>query len=87
MGGFKPARKDARDTVRYLSDAEITYLKAGLKQAGGKLPLFDSSGQRVDPDTMRSCIRKGLCAPWFANPMKPDWMVCRLTQKGREVLL
>ena len=75
----------ARDRVR-LSEAERTYLKAGLTQPGAKLPLFDVTGQRIDPAVQRACIRKGLCEAWFANPMKPDWLVCRLTEAGREAL-
>ncbi|MEP1231147.1 MAG: hypothetical protein ABJG88_10765 [Litorimonas sp.] len=70
-----------------VSDAELDYLRAGLSQSGGKLPLFDVTGQRINPKAMRSCIQKGLCEPWFANPMKPDWLVCRLTDKGRAVLV
>ena len=26
------------------------------------------------------------CEPWYANPVKPDWLVCRLTDEGRKVL-
>ena len=28
-------------------------------------------------------LDQGWCEPWFANPMKPDWLVCRLTTTGR----
>lgn len=75
----------ARDGVR-LSEAESDYLRPGLTQPGAKLPLFDLTGQRIDPRVQRACIRKGLCEPWFANPMKPDWLVCRLTDAGRKAL-
>ena len=79
-------RDFVHDINTRISDAELEYLRPGLTQSGGKLPLFDVAGQRVNPKTMRACIQKGLCAPWFANPMKPDWLVCRLTEKGRETL-
>ncbi|WP_409433830.1 hypothetical protein ACJ3XI_04805 [Litorimonas sp. RW-G-Af-16] len=81
MGWNTPARDRAR-----LSEDERNYLRAGLSQSGAKLPLFDLSGQRIDPKVQRACIQKGLCEPWFANPMKPDWLVCRLTEAGREAL-
>ena len=59
------------------------WLKRGLDQAGGKLPLFDAAGQRVSERTVRSCIDKGWAEPWFANPLKPNWLVCKLTDAGR----
>lgn len=66
--------------------AQRVWLTRGLNQPGGKLPLFDYSGQRVDPRTIRSCIDQGWAEPWFDNPIKPDWLVCRLTEKGRLML-
>jgi hypothetical protein len=24
-------------------------------------------------------------APWFSNPLKPDWLVCKLTHLGRVI--
>ena len=59
------------------------WLVRGLAQPGGKLPLFDTSGQRVSERTVKSCIDKGWAEPWFANPLKPDWLVCKLTESGR----
>jgi hypothetical protein len=56
------------------------------RPAGGKLPLFDEYGQRIDPRTIRSCIEQGWAKPWFANPLKPDWLVCKLTITGREMV-
>ena len=69
-----------------LSDAERQYLQMGLKQPGGKLPLFDSQGQEISTRLIRTCVDKGLAEPWFANPLKPDWLVCRLTERGRSFL-
>lgn len=66
--------------------AQIVWLQRGLSQAGGKLPLFDSDGQRVSERTVRSCIKAGWAEPWFANPIKPDWLICRLTDTGREIV-
>ncbi len=68
------------------TEAQRRYLARGLKQAGGKLPLFDTEGQTVDAKTVRACVRQGWAEPWFANPLKPDWLVCKLTEAGRKVL-
>ncbi len=65
---------------------QLRWLRRGLDQAGGKLPLFDELGQRVSERTVRSCIERGWAAPWFANPIKPDWQVCKLTSTGRALL-
>ncbi|MCP5373525.1 MAG: hypothetical protein H6907_17490 [Hyphomicrobiales bacterium] len=68
------------------SEVQARWLRRGLTQPGGKLPLFDEEGQRVSAQTVRSCIERGWAAPWFANPIKPDWLVCRLTEAGRETM-
>jgi hypothetical protein len=62
------------------------WLTRGLSQPGGKLPLFDESGQRISPRTIQSSIDRGWAEPWFANPTKPDWLVCKLTDRGRNAL-
>lgn len=68
------------------SDAQTAWLRRGLDQPGGKLPLFDELGQRVRAQTIRSCIDNGWAERWFSNPLKPDWLVCRLTEAGRQVV-
>lgn len=68
------------------SPAQRTWLSRGLNQPGGKLPLFDESGQRISPRTIQSSIDQGWAQPWFANPTKPDWLVCKLTDLGRAAL-
>jgi hypothetical protein len=62
------------------------YLERGLSQPAGKLPLFDSDGREVAPRTIEACVAHGWAEPWFHNPIKPDWLVCRLTAKGYAVL-
>ena len=66
--------------------AQTRCLARGLKQAGGKLPLFDEFGQHIHPALVRACITHGWAEPWFGNPLKPDWLVCKLTDKGRRAL-
>lgn len=62
------------------------WLRRGLAQPGGKLPLFDEHGQRVGERLIRACIAAGWAEPWFNNPLKPDWLVCRLTESGRRAI-
>ena len=69
------------------TNVQIKWLQRGLDQAGGKLPLFDSDGQKISSRTINSCLKKGWAEPWFNNPIKPDWLVCRLTQTGRKALV
>ena len=76
---------DKADTARP-SKAQRRYLERGLGQAGGKLPLFDENGQRVKDQTIKACVNHGWCETWYRNPIKPDWLVCKLTDRGRRVL-
>jgi hypothetical protein len=62
------------------------YLERGLDQPGGKLPLFDRDGREVPKKTIEACIAHGWAEPWTRNPIKPEWLVCRLTPAGYEVL-
>ena len=66
--------------------AQRRYLRRGLNQPGGKLPLFDETGQQISATTIRTCLRRGWCEPWFENPIKPDWLVCKLTENGRSIV-
>ena len=68
------------------SEAQRRYLERGLTQAGGKLPLFDLQGREVARKTVESCVAHGWATPWVHNPIKPDWLVCRLTPAGYRVL-
>jgi len=68
------------------SAAQLRYLARGLTEPGGKLPLFDRDGREIPRKTVEACIAHGWAEPWVANPMKPNWLVCRLTAEGRRVL-
>ena len=68
------------------SDVQGAWLRRGLNQPGGKLPLFDERGQRVKKATVEACLKAGWAERWFDNPLKPDWLVCRLTETGRTAL-
>ena len=67
------------------TNAQLKWLQRGRDQAGGKLPLFDSNGQKISSRTINSCIKQGWAEPWFNNPIKPDWLICKLTKAGRMV--
>lgn len=66
-----------------LTHTQKRWLSRGLSQPGGKLPLFDEDGTKIKKRTIVSCINRGWAEPWFSNPLKPDWLVCRLTKAGR----
>jgi len=75
-----------RDKGKKPSRSQRAWLVKGLKQAGGKLPLFLDDGRQVSERTVQICIEQGWAVPCFANPIKPGWQVCRLTDKGRRAL-
>jgi hypothetical protein len=81
-----PARRAGRGAhaAPRLTQVQETWLKRGLDQPGGKLPLFDKFGKRIHPRTIQHCVAVGWAEPWFANPAKPDWQVCKITDAGRE---
>ncbi|MEO9899747.1 hypothetical protein [Nisaea sp.] len=66
--------------------AQISWLARGLDEPGGKLPLFTTEGQRVNDRMVKSCLDHGWAEPWFENPLKPNWLVCKITDQGRAVL-
>ena len=68
------------------TNKQIDWLLRGLYQPGGKLSVFDENGQKISERTIKSCIKNGWAEQWFKNPIKPDWLVCKLTEKGKEVL-
>ena len=69
-----------------ITPGQRRYLERGLRQPGGKLPLFDAEGQQVARQTVEACIAHGWAEPWFSNPLKPDWLVCKLTEAGRRAI-
>ena len=68
------------------SAAQRRYLEKGADQPGGKLPLFDDRGREFKRRTIEACIENGWAEPWFSNPLKPNWLVCKLTEAGRRAL-
>jgi len=76
-GRIRPVRPTA---------AQRAWLRRGLNEPGGKLPLFDERGQRYDARTIRACIERGWAKPWAGNAIKPDWLICRLTAAGRNAV-
>ena len=64
------------------SEAQRRYLVRGLTEPGGKLPLFDESGREIPHRTIETCIAHGWAEAWIRNPVRPDWLVCRLTAQG-----
>jgi hypothetical protein len=79
--GGSPGADAARPT-----EPQRRYLERGVREPGGKLPLFDRAGRPVPRKTVEACIAHGWAAPWTANPIKPDWLVCKLTPAGYRAL-
>lgn len=77
---------DVPASILHPTAAQRAWLVRGLSQPGGKLPLFDHDGLRIDPRTVHACLDAGWAEPWFRNPLKPDWLVCKLTETGRRAL-
>jgi len=48
--------------------------------------LFDMDGRKISQQVVKKCVDEGWAEPWFANQLKPDWTVCKLTPSGRSVL-
>lgn len=80
-------RPRAEEAAPDPSSAQLAWLRRGCRQPGGKLPLFDEYGQRISPRTVRVCLDRGWAEPWFWNPIKPDWLVCKLTRRGRALVV
>jgi len=68
------------------TEPQRRYLERGLSEPGGKLPLFDRDGCQVPRKTIDACLAHGWVEPWTVNPIKPDWLVCKLTSAGYRVL-
>jgi hypothetical protein len=81
-----PADKPGHLAAAQPTAAEAAYLRPGLTQPGRKLPLFDRHGRPVRAQVILVCLARGWAERWFANPLAPEWMVCRLTDKGVEAL-
>ena len=85
-GKFRNGASRFRRRGNSPAPSELAFLLRGLRQPGGKLPLFDEDGQAYPPSLIERCIAAGWAERWFRNPLKPDWLVCRLTAKGRMAL-
>jgi hypothetical protein len=82
-----PALAKTQHTTARPTRAERDWLARGLGQPGGKLPLFDPDGQEISAALIRACVEKGWAEPWFSNPLKPNWLVCKLTDSGRRAIV
>ena len=81
-----PHQKAGNTALPRPTEPQRRYLACGLAEADGKLPLFDAEGRQVPQQTIDACIAHGWAEPWLQNPIKPDWLVCRLTPEGYRAL-
>ena len=79
----RPGKGLGQQRAVHPTAVQRAWLKQGLGEPGGKLPLFDRQGQPYNRRTIQSCIAQGWAEPWIENPIKPDWLVCKLTKTGR----
>jgi hypothetical protein len=84
--GTETGRRPAYGAPAQPTSAEAAYLRPGLHQPGRKLPLFDAKGRPVRPQVIHACLARGWAERWFANPLAPGWLVCRLTDEGARAL-
>jgi hypothetical protein len=68
------------------TEAQRRYLRRGLGQPGGKLPLFDDSGREIPRRTVETCVDHGWAEALMRNPVRPEFQVCRLTAAGYRAL-
>ncbi len=69
-----------------ITEAQRAYLELAKDQPGGKLPIYDGEGKRVNPRTIQACMTRGLCVSWYRNPIEPGWPVCKITLTGKKVM-
>lgn len=67
-----------------ISVTQYDWLRRGMAQPAGKLPLFDLDGAKIPARLILSCLKAGWAEPWFSNPIKADWLVCKLTDLGQQ---
>ena len=78
---------DRAGTAARIFDADLReWLRGGENRDDGRLALFDQFGEPIDRKVVKTAITSGFAEPWFASPMRPQWTVCRLTQKGHDFL-
>ncbi len=76
---LRTRRPSVRPTPR-----QLEWLRRGLDQPSGNLPMFDHYGQRVSGRTVESCVARGW-AKTRGEALR-DWQLCQLTSAGRRVL-
>ena len=87
MLGYPWSLREKKETgVATPSPSQRRWLERGIAQPGGKLPLFDGDGQQISSRTVRACLGAGWAEPWRHNPIKPDWLICRITPQGRAAI-
>ena len=84
--GIDMKTQQSRSAGRVSEREMRQWLSGGLTRPESRLALFDQFGEPIDRALVREAIRLGYAEPWFANPMRPEWMVCRLTARGRAAL-
>ena len=85
IAAWQTPQQDPKEPRAGRTPTQRRYLARGLEHPGGKLPLFDGEGRKAARQTVEACIAYGWAEPWFANAIKPDWLVCKLSAAGHQV--
>jgi hypothetical protein len=81
-----PSAADSPHGTGEPTAAQKRYLERGLREPGGKLPLFDADGREIPRRTIEACVTHGWAQVSGSNPANADWLACRLTDAGYRVL-
>ncbi len=68
------------------TEEQRRWLRSGLHQPGGKLPLYDAEGGRVSALLIEACLQAGWAEPWVPGPTLAKVRICRLTATGKASL-
>ena len=75
------------DAVRIRpTNSQKRWLNKGLSMKGKTLPLFNSTGQKFNKRTVKSCLNLGWVIPVMTDPTRSRLTIYKLTEKGEQVL-
>ena len=68
------------------SAAQMNYLLCAAERIDGKLPLFDSNGEKIPQTTIDAVVSKGWAEPVYKKTFLKDMEIYRITELGRKIL-
>lgn len=83
---MRAAQNSLVPTPATVSEEQRRWLRVGLDQPGGKLPLYDDYGNRISQSLIDSCLLNGWVEAWAGRPSGAPVRICRLTESGVSAL-